>query len=151
MKTNFDGCCESVEMMAQVIDIMKCGWTKEQIIRWLKQPLEEKEEIKKIKIVYLSDIAQRLDNTKKILLNMERGDIINMKSNSFSTSNAIYVFINCIVPERVQGVLADQVIIDYREPMRSMAKDMLRMSCVPEEYQIIDDRGIDTSDSPLFN
>ncbi len=44
MKTNFDVCCESVEMMAQMIDIMKCGWTKEQIVNWLKQPFVEKEE-----------------------------------------------------------------------------------------------------------
>ena len=36
-KTNFDRCCESVETMAQVIDIAKIGWTKEQIIEWLKK------------------------------------------------------------------------------------------------------------------
>lgn len=44
MKTNFDVCCESAETMAQIIDVMKCGWTKEQIINWLKQPFTEKEE-----------------------------------------------------------------------------------------------------------
>ena len=44
MKTNFDVCCESAETMAQIIDVMKCGWTKEQIINWLKQPFAEKEE-----------------------------------------------------------------------------------------------------------
>ena len=33
MKTNFDMCCESVEAMAQIIDIIKCGWTKEQIFK----------------------------------------------------------------------------------------------------------------------
>lgn len=36
-KTNFDFCCESVENMAQVIDIAKCGWTKEEIIEWLQR------------------------------------------------------------------------------------------------------------------
>lgn len=45
MKTNFDVCCESVETMAQMIDIMKCGWTKEQIVNWLKQPFAEKEKM----------------------------------------------------------------------------------------------------------
>ena len=36
-KTNFDRCCESVEAMAQVIDIAKIGWTKEQIMDWLQK------------------------------------------------------------------------------------------------------------------
>ena len=35
-KTNFDVCCESIENMAQIIDIAKNGWTKEQIIDWLQ-------------------------------------------------------------------------------------------------------------------
>lgn len=38
MKTNFDVCCENAETMAQMIDIMKCGWTREQILKWLKKP-----------------------------------------------------------------------------------------------------------------
>lgn len=36
-RTNFDMCCESMEAMAQIIDIAKAGWTKEQIIEWLKK------------------------------------------------------------------------------------------------------------------
>lgn len=36
-KTNFEICCESVENMAQVIDIAKCGWTKDEIIAWLNR------------------------------------------------------------------------------------------------------------------
>lgn len=104
------------------------------------------EEIRKLKIYCLSDIADRLDNTKDILLYMERGNITEINLNSFSTSNAVYVFVNCRKPENVKGILADQVIIDFREPMRSMAKDILRASCVPEQYQIIDDRKIGTSD-----
>lgn len=39
-KTNFDYCCESVENMAQIIDIAKIGWTKEQIIEWLQSEAE---------------------------------------------------------------------------------------------------------------
>ena len=38
MKTNFDVCCESAETMAQIIDIMKCGWTREQVLEWLRKP-----------------------------------------------------------------------------------------------------------------
>lgn len=104
------------------------------------------EDIRKIKIVYLSDIAKRVENTRRILMNMENGNIVDAKRNSFSTSNAVYVFVNCIRPERVQGIRADQIIIDFREPMRSMAKSILRESCVPEQYQIIDDREIGTGD-----
>lgn len=107
------------------------------------------EEARKLKIACLSDIRKRLDNTKRILLDMEKGDISEIKQNSFSTSNAVYVFINCGDPTKAQGALADQVIIDYREPMRSIARNILRMSCVPEGYQIIDDRRIYTSDSPF--
>ena len=36
-KTNYDLCCESLENMAQVIDMAKIGWTKEQITDWLRQ------------------------------------------------------------------------------------------------------------------
>ncbi len=104
------------------------------------------EDIRKIKIVYLSDIAQRVENSRRILLFMERGDIIKADRNKIETSNAVYIFVNCIRPERAQGILADQVIIDYREPMHSIAKSILRLSCVPEQYQIIDDRKIGTSD-----
>lgn len=82
---------------------------------------------------------------RRILLSIEK-DIIDVKPNSFSTSNAIYIFVNCCKPERAKEILADQVIIDLREPMRSIAKDILRESCVPESYQIIDDRKIGASD-----
>ena len=109
------------------------------------------EDVRKIKIAYLSDIGNRLDNTRRILLDMERGDIINANRNCIETSNAVYLFINCIKQERAQWILADQIIIDFREPMLSMAKNILRESCVPKQYQIIDDRRIDTSDSPLFD
>lgn len=109
------------------------------------------EEIRKLKIYCLSDIAERLDNLKRILLYLEQDDIREIKRNSFSTSNAVYVFVNCRGPEKVKGFLADQVVIDFREPMRSMAIDILRESCVPEQYQIIDDRKIGTSDTRFRN
>lgn len=109
------------------------------------------EEIRKLKIYCLSDIAERLDNLKRILLHLEKDDIREIKHNSFSTSNAVYVFVNCRGPEKVKGFLADQVIIDFREPMCSMAIDILRESCVPEQYQIIDDRKIGTSDTRFRN
>ena len=39
-KTNFDYCCQSIENMAQIIDIAKVGWTKNQIIEWLQSEAE---------------------------------------------------------------------------------------------------------------
>lgn len=42
-KTNFDICCQSIENMAQIIDIAKVGWTKEQIIEWLQSEAETEE------------------------------------------------------------------------------------------------------------
>ena len=36
-KTNFDRCRESMEAMAQIIDIAKIGWTKDQIMEWLQK------------------------------------------------------------------------------------------------------------------
>lgn len=36
-KTNFDRCCESMDAMAQIIDIAKIGWTKNKIMEWLQK------------------------------------------------------------------------------------------------------------------
>ena len=102
------------------------------------------DEARKIKVVYLSDIAKRVENSRRILLNMERKDITRAGRSSFETSNAVYIFVNCVRPERTRGIMADQVIIDFREPMRSISKNILRESCVPEQYQVIDDREIGT-------
>lgn len=40
-KTNFDRCCGSMEAMAQIIDIAKIGWTKDQIMAYLQSEAEE--------------------------------------------------------------------------------------------------------------
>ncbi len=104
------------------------------------------EEIKKLTVCCISDIRERLDNTKRILLDLERGNVTSAGPWGFSTTDAVYIFINCSRPEHAKGILADQVIMDYREPMRSIAREILRESCVPEEYQVIDDRKIGTSD-----
>ena len=145
MKSNFEVCCESVETMAQIIDIMKCGWTKEQIINWLKQPFIEVEEGRKISICYLSDIPSRIRNARIILENMEAGHISQKHENGFTTGNAEYRFIDCRHPEEYMGVYADQAIIDFRDPMRGIAEIITARSCVPKD-RIIDDRCIDVVD-----
>ena len=39
-RSNYDICCDSIEKMAHIIDIMKCGWSIEEIIEWLKRPAQ---------------------------------------------------------------------------------------------------------------
>lgn len=51
MKTNFDICCENAETMAQIIDVMKCGWTKEQVLEWLKKPVTSQTLIKRYQCI----------------------------------------------------------------------------------------------------
>lgn len=150
MKTNFDVCCESVETMAEIIDIMKCGWTKEQVKRWLETPFAEGQEGRRLRICYLSDIPVRLRNSMRVLANMESGNVTYMMNKTgFITKDAEYRFIDCKKPEEYVGVRADQAIIDYRSPMREIAEILTADSCVPDGYRIIDDREIGTSDSPM--
>ncbi len=104
------------------------------------------EDIGKLKICCLSDIAERLDTAKGILMDMEGGKVTGVRPDRLFTTDAVYIFINCRMPEHAKRILADQVIMDYREPMRSIAREILRESCVPEEYQVIDDRSIGASD-----
>ena len=44
------------------------------------------------------------------------------------------------------GLYADQAIIDFRDPMIEIARMITARSCVPDEYKIIDDRKMRTSD-----
>ena len=143
MKTNFDVCCESVEAMAQIIDIIKCGWTKEQILEWLKQPFTGAEEKRKIRICYMSDIPSRIRNSRIILERMEAEHIMMKHENGFTTGNAEYRFIDCRHPEEYIGFYADQAIIDFRKPMREIAEMLTASSCVSKN-RIIDDRCIGT-------
>jgi len=83
------------------------------------------EDIGKLKICCLSDIAERLDTAKRILMDMEGGKVTGVRPDRLFTTDAVY---------------------NYREPMRSIAREILRESCVPEEYQVIDDRSIGASD-----
>lgn len=104
-----------------------------------------------LKIVYLSDNPVRIENSKKILMYMEKDNNIMASLLGFYTNDAEYIFVDCSNPyanydEWGNEIKADQAIIDFREPMRGIAKNMLRDSCVPEKYQIIDDRKIGTMD-----
>lgn len=131
-------------------------WAALMIVMWRYMPNKQefrendfKEETRKLKICYLSDLPIRLENSRRILLYLAE-HIESVWENGFSTEDAEYVFINCDKPENTIGILADQVIIDYREPMCTIAENILQESCVPDNYQIIDDRKIGTSDFEMY-
>ncbi len=99
-----------------------------------------------LKICYLSDNPRRLMNSRKILEEMEMESILYQDSKVLRTENAEYRFVNCGNQDNYMGIYADQAIIDFRQPMRDIARIITAKSCVPDEYKIIDDRRIGTSD-----
>lgn len=99
-----------------------------------------------LKICYLSDNPSRLMNSRRILEEMETENILCRTAKVFRTENAEYRFVNCGNQDNYMGLYADQVIIDYRQPMIGIAQMITARSCVPERYKIIDDRKIGMSD-----
>ncbi len=99
-----------------------------------------------LKICYLSDNPIRIENAQRILERMESNNVIDRSDNRFRTKDAEYVFIDCRNCNNYIGIYADQAIIDYRDPMRGIAQAITAMSCVPDQYRIIDDREIAASD-----
>lgn len=99
-----------------------------------------------LKICYLSDDQRRLRNSRRILEDMETESILYRNANVLRTENAEYRFVNCGDSSNYMGLYADQAIIDFRQPMRDIARIITAKSCVPDEYKIIDDRRIGTSD-----
>lgn len=82
-----------------------------------------------IEILDLLEVYEWLNSTVKL-------DIVNRRLYS---NNVIYEWIK---PTQCDGVSADQVILDHSEGNMELAKLMLMNSCVPEYYQIIDDRDV---------
>lgn len=99
-----------------------------------------------LKICYLSDNPRRLMNSRRILEEMEAESILCRTARVFRTENAEYRFVNCGNRDSYMGLYADQVIIDFRQPMIEIAQIITARSCVPEGYKIIDDRSMGTSD-----
>lgn len=99
-----------------------------------------------LKICYLSDNPRRIKNSRQILEKMEEEEILYGNQRMFRTENMEYRFVNCGNPNNYMGLYADQVIIDFRDPMIEIAKIITAASCVPDEYRIIDDRRIGTTD-----
>lgn len=99
-----------------------------------------------LKICYLSDNPRRIKNSRQILEEMEAEEVLYGNQRVFRTENVEYRFVNCGSPNDYIGLYADQAIIDFRQPMRDIARIITAKSCVPDEYKIIDDRRIGTSD-----
>lgn len=77
---------------------------------------------------------------------METEKVLYGNQRVFRTENVEYRFVNCGNPNNYMGLYADQVIIDFRDPMIEIAKIITAKSCVPDEYKIIDDRRMGTTD-----
>lgn len=99
-----------------------------------------------LKICYLSDNGRRIRNSRRILEEMETENILYGNERVFRTENVEFRFVNCGNPDNYMGLYADQVIIDFRDPMIKIAKIITAASCVPEEYKIIDDRKMGVTD-----
>lgn len=99
-----------------------------------------------LKICYLSDNTRRIKNSRQILEEMEAEEVLCGNQRVFRTENVEYRFVNCGNPNNYMGLYADQVIIDFRDPMIEIARMITAASCVPDEYKIIDDRRMGVTD-----
>lgn len=67
------------------------------------------------------------------------GNDIHRTMETLYTDNAIYVLLE---QDKCLGFSADQVIVDYRTINPKIMDQLLFKSCVPYEYQVIDDTDI---------
>lgn len=104
-------------------------------------------DMKKLRICYLTDIPDRAKNSKKILMDSLAGEVVKTTKRGFVTEDTEYIFADCRHSETYIGLSVDQAILDYREPMRGIAKSITTQSRLPEEERLIDDRKIGTSDT----
>lgn len=100
-----------------------------------------------LKICYLTDIPDRMKNSRMILQNSMAGEIIEVTDRGFVTESAEYIFADCRKPESYLGLKADQAIIDWRDPMRGIAESITAKSGLSQKERIVDDRSIGTSDT----
>lgn len=100
-----------------------------------------------LKICYLTDIPDRMKNSRMILQNSMAGEIIEVTDRGFVTESAEYIFADCRKPESYLGLKADQAIIDWRDPMRGIAESITAKSRLSQKERIVDDRSIGTSDT----
>ncbi len=100
-----------------------------------------------LKICYLTDIPDRMKNSRIILQNSMAGEIIEVTGRGFVTESAEYIFADCREPKSYLGIKADQAIVDWRDPMIGIAKSITSQSRLQQKKRLIDDRSIGTSDT----
>lgn len=101
----------------------------------------------KFYICYLSDIQTRILNARDYFLEKYKGKIVKVTDSGFETENLIFKFVDCKDDINYLGLRADKAIIDYRDPMRGIAKIITAASRYPENTRIADDRSYGISDS----
>ena len=99
----------------------------------------------KLHVVYLSDDESRINEAYRKI----QGDnhVLKMTRNYIETKEVIYEFYNAnSVPRSIKP---DQIIIHHKESIKEIAEAMLIYSCVPKNYQILDDIILDIKDRSL--
>lgn len=91
-------------------------------------------------ICYLSDIQTRILNAKDYFMGEYQGRIVKVTDGGFETKNLIFKFVDCKDDINYLGLRADKAIIDFRDPMRGIAKIITAASRYPENARITDDR-----------
>lgn len=139
MTTTYERLCYRMEDMARRVSELT-GFDEKELMEWLRKD--------KYTICYLSNNPVRIENSRKILARHYAGllNIVNRTENGFETKERQYVFINCNNPEEYEGMHADLVILDYKEPMITIAESILKGSYLPEGERMVDDKAINTSD-----
>lgn len=98
-------------------------------------------------VCYLSDIQTRILNARDYFMEEYKGKIIKVTDGGFETENLIFKFVDCKDDINYLGLRADKAIIDFRDPMRGIAKIITAASRYPENARITDDRRYGITDS----
>ena len=69
-----------------------------------------------------------------------QGRIVKVTDGGFETKNLIFKFVDCKDDINYLGLRADKAIIDFRDPMRGIAKIITAASRYPENARITNDR-----------
>lgn len=100
----------------------------------------------KLKICYMTDLKDRLENAKEYFTKSYCRDITSITENCFETEDGEFHFVDCGKRENYIGLKVEQAIIDYRHPMIEIAESITDHSILPKDMRIVDDRRYGLSD-----
>ena len=94
----------------------------------------------KLSIIIISENKRRAKSIIHALERIEHWNVLekNMEELTLTTNDTIYKAYSI---DMIKGIKADQVILDYVFDKKKI-QPILSHSCVPKEFQIIDDRKI---------